>query len=360
MGFLEAVDRIIFECVDATFSRYRFIRKEGFYQLLESSYGINPEHLSSNYDAFHQALKKQLGSNCFKVERKILRILKERTKEGIYNHTDEIEAFNIITNAIIKDTNRELQEIKKFHSNRNGLIKALKNKLAEQDDKLKNAERMAAIGETASMVGHDIRNPLQSVTGELYLISHEVNNMPDGESKQAIQESLEIIEENLIYINKIIVDLQDYARPLIPEMANVNIAGLLNSTLQTINIPANIKLNVETNSDLTLKTDAAFIRRAVTNLVNNAIQAMPSGGGLTLITFKTDKRVTLSILDTGEGIPEEVKGKMFRPLVTTKSKGQGLGLAVVKRLIDALDGNISFESEKGKGTKFTIELPVNA
>jgi len=79
-----------------------------------------------------------------------------------------------------------------------------------------------------------------------------------------------------------------------------------------------------------------------------------------LITFKTDKRVTLSILDTGEGIPEEVKEKMFRPLVTTKSKGQGLGLAVVKRLIDALDGNISFESEKGKGTKFTIELPVNA
>jgi len=145
---------------------------------------------------------------------------------------------------------------------------------------------MAAIGETASMVGHDIRNPLQSVTGELYLISHEVNNMPDGESKQAIQESLEIIEENLIYINKIIVDLQDYARPLIPEMANVNIAGLLNSTLQTINIPANIKLNVETNSDLTLKTDAAFIRRAVTNLVNNAIQAMPSGGGVNIDNFQ--------------------------------------------------------------------------
>ncbi|HMK95891.1 MAG TPA: histidine kinase dimerization/phospho-acceptor domain-containing protein, partial [Candidatus Limnocylindrales bacterium] len=246
---METVDRIIFECIDAAFSCYRIVHKEAFYQLLESSCGVSVEHLSSNYDTFHEALKNQLGTKHFKVERMILRILKERTKEGIYCHTDEIEAFNVITNSLIKDTNRELQEIRVFQSSEDELIKELKKKVAEQDDRLRNTTRMAAIGETASMVGHDIRNPLQSITGELYLLGNEVKNMPDGEGKQAMQESLEIIEENLLYINKIILDLQDYARPLIPEMTRVNMADLLSSTLKTIKIPDNIKLNVETNSD---------------------------------------------------------------------------------------------------------------
>ena len=84
---------------------------------------------------------------------------------------------------------------------------------------------------------------------------------------------------------------------------------------------------------------------------------MPSGGKLTLTAYKKAQEVTITVSDTGKGIPKEVKPRIFTPLVTTKAKGQGLGLAVVKRLIEALHGNVTFESEEGKGTMFIVKLP---
>ena len=100
------------------------------------------------------------------------------------------------------------------------------------------------------------------------------------------------------------------------------------------------------------------MRRALTNLINNAIQAMPNGGKLDISGFRKKGEIWISVSDTGIGIPNEVKPNLFAPMVTTKAKGLGLGLAVVKRLIEALDGSITFESKKGKGTKFIIKLPV--
>jgi len=106
-----------------------------------------------------------------------------------------------------------------------------------------------------------------------------------------------------------------------------------------------------------LKTDAAYLKRILTNLINNAVQAMPQGGKLTIMATAENGVVALSVEDTGEGIAEETKLRLFTPLVTTKSKGQGFGLAVVKRLTEALGGTVRFDSELGKGTRFTVELP---
>jgi signal transduction histidine kinase len=104
--------------------------------------------------------------------------------------------------------------------------------------------------------------------------------------------------------------------------------------------------------------DGTFLRRALTNLVNNALQAMPDGGELALTAQKQENSVVITVSDTGKGIPESVKANLFTPLITTKAKGQGLGLAVVKRLVEGLNGKVSFESEEGKGTKFIIRLPL--
>ena len=101
------------------------------------------------------------------------------------------------------------------------------------------------------------------------------------------------------------------------------------------------------------------MRRLLQNLITNAVQAMQEEGKITIEAVKRNDKVVLSAEDTGTGIPDEVKTKMFTPLFTTKSKGQRLGLAVVRRLVDALNGTISFESTAGKGTKFTVELPQN-
>ncbi len=101
-----------------------------------------------------------------------------------------------------------------------------------------------------------------------------------------------------------------------------------------------------------------MIKRILGNLVTNAVQAMPHGGSLTLKAKKGANKIIISVQDTGQGIPPEVKKNIFAPLFTTKSKGQGFGLAVVKRLAEALNGKITFESETGKGTKFILQLPL--
>ena len=103
--------------------------------------------------------------------------------------------------------------------------------------------------------------------------------------------------------------------------------------------------------------DSTYIQRILNNLVNNAIQAMPSGGKLTINAYCEANKVIISVEDTGVGIPKEAKAKLFTPLFTTKSKGQGFGLAVVKRMSEALGGSVSFESQEGKGTKFIVCLP---
>ena len=123
-------------------------------------------------------------------------------------------------------------------------------------------------------------------------------------------------------------------------------------------VPDNIKVNVYSNTFQKIRTEPTFIRRILTNLVSNSIQAMPDGGKLEVKSYHKDGQLCISVSDTGVGIPEEVKPKLFTPMMTTKSKGQGLGLAVAKRLVEALNGSISFESNEGKGTKFIIELPI--
>ena len=230
--------------------------------------------------------------------------------------------------------------------------------LAEQRaEQLKNAERMAAIGQTAGMVGHDIRNPLQAITSDMYLITEELKTMSDGEGKKAILESIDSVTENLSYINKIVSDLQDYTRPLKPSIQEVNLSELIEGTLLSVNVPNRISVSTNvTENSYAIKTDVAYLRRILTNLTTNAIQAMPNQGKLTINAQRKKDKVVISVQDTGVGIPEHVKTKMFTPLFTTKSKGQGLGLAVVKRLIEALNGTITFESVENQGTKFTLEL----
>ena len=115
--------------------------------------------------------------------------------------------------------------------------------LAEQRaQQLKNSERMAAIGQTAGMVGHDIRNPLQAITSDMYLITEELKSMPEGESKKSVFESIDSVNENLNYINKIVSDLQDYTRPLKPSIQEANLSELVEGTILTINIPKRIEL----------------------------------------------------------------------------------------------------------------------
>ena len=248
---------------------------------------------------------------------------------------------------------REMQETLEQHS------KNLEALVAERTEKLKNAERLAAIGATAGMVGHDIRNPLTAITGAVYLAKKEMRQFPDSDSKEKLTKNLDLIREQTVYVNKIVEDLQDYARPLNPSIEETNLEQIVTSITTELKIPDNIAVAYLTEKDHSkLQTDSAYMKRILTNLVNNAVQAMPTGGKLTIRITRVNGKAQISVEDTGEGIPEEAKSRLFTPLMTTKSKGQGFGLAVVKRLTEALNGRVTYESEAGKGTKFIIELPL--
>jgi signal transduction histidine kinase len=189
----------------------------------------------------------------------------------------------------------------------------------------------------------------------LYLIQEELIQKPDCKSED-IAQSVDAINENISYINKIVSDLQDYTRTLSLNIASIDLKEVLQASITSV--PKMITTNLQVDPDVRLETDATYLKRILSNLVINAVQAMPNGGTLTLQAKTIDDRVMISVADTGIGIPDEAKPNLFKPLFTTKAKGQGLGLAVVKRLVEALGGNITFESQVGKGTTFIIELPA--
>ena len=227
------------------------------------------------------------------------------------------------------------------------------------EKQLKDSERLAAIGATAGMVGHDIRNPLQAITGDIYLVKTELASISDCDEKKNAIESLTEIEKNVDYINKIVADLQDFARPLKPHAEEADLKLIINELLKKNGLPENVEVTVKIERDARkVVADSTFINRIMFNLVNNAVQAMPKGGKLTIHAFKDGKDVVIKVADTGVGIPESVKGKLFTPMFTTKSKGQGFGLAVIKRMTEALGGTVTFESQEGKGTTFIVRLSL--
>ncbi len=251
----------------------------------------------------------------------------------------------------------DITERKELQQKLEEYAKQLEKLVEDRTRELKDKERLAAIGETAGMVGHDIRNPLQAITNELYVARQTMAYYPEKGKNDAL-ESIGIIQEQTDYISKIVSDLQDYARPLKPEISQIKLSDLVTSIFQTITIPEKVNIVIDIQGFPEIKTDPTFIRRILTNLTNNAIQSMPNGGKLNITASKKGNQAVITVSDTGKGIPEEIKPKIFTPLVTTKAKGQGLGLAVVKRLVEALNGTVTFESEEGKGTKFTILLPA--
>ncbi len=255
---------------------------------------------------------------------------------------------------------RDISEQKKHQKNLEVQAAALEKIIDERTNQLKNSERLAAIGQTAGMVGHDLRNPLQSVTGELYLAKFEVQSLPEGEAKRNLEESIHVIEEQAVYMDKIVSDLQAFVQPVKIDKKPIRLKELVGSVSSSVTMPANIIMQIQIPDDFPeVQADVQLLKRILINLVTNAVQAMPDGGKLNLKSQVTSVgQVLVSVEDTGVGIPEEIKSQIFTPLFTTKPRGQGFGLAVCKRAIEAHGGSISFESQEGKGAKFTIKFPA--
>jgi PAS domain S-box-containing protein len=254
---------------------------------------------------------------------------------------------------------RDITELKRLQERLQKYSQDLEKLVEERTKQLKDAERLAAIGQTAGMVGHDIRNPLQSILSELYLAKAELSTITEAETKENLLENITNVENEINYINKIVQDLQDFARPIKPIAQEIDLQTICEEILLKNSIPKNIKATCKIQPEAKkIMADPDAMKRIIANLVTNAVQAMPKGGQLNLKASREPEGTVITIQDTGTGIPDEVKKKLFTPLFTTKAKGQGFGLPVVKRMTEALGGTVEFESEVGKGTTFTVRLPL--
>jgi len=256
---------------------------------------------------------------------------------------------------------RDITEQKELQRNLQEHAGMLEKIVENHTKQLKDTERLVAIGQTAGMVGHDLRNPLQTVTGELYLAKNAVESLPTGEVRSSLEESLQLMEEQTVYMDKIVSDLQAFVQPVRIDKKPINLEELITNVLASVSVPSGIAVETEISENLPqIRADLQLLKRVLINLVTNSVQAMPNGGKLTLTGQTTpESQVSLSVQDTGIGIPEAIKNRIFTPLFTTKPRGQGFGLAVCKRVMEAHGGTISFESQEGKGAKFTIQFPAN-
>ncbi len=221
------------------------------------------------------------------------------------------------------------------------------------EEKLAKAERLAAIGETAAMVGHDLRNPLQGIAGALYLLKQE--SLTAEERKEMLQ----VIEKSVHYSDAIVKDLQDYSAEIKLELAEATPRSITRNAIEAVKVPQNVTVQDLSEDQPILRVDPAMMKRVFINLIENAIDAMPQGGTITMSSKKSETNVELVLTDTGSSIPEKVMENLWKPLQTTKARGMGLGLAICRRIVDAHGGIISVKSEVGRGTTFTIQLPIS-
>jgi signal transduction histidine kinase len=262
--------------------------------------------------------------------------------------------------AIIRDiTERKEMEnkLKRYSERLEELVEKRTAALEESQERLLKAERLAAIGQAATMVGHDLRNPLQAIENGIYYINAELTNLPVS---QKTTETLQAIHKSIDYADNIVRDLQNFASKKEPIFRKVNVNMVIKEVLAYIETPENVETSIKLGKLPKIEADRDMIRRVFVNLAVNGTQAMEKKGGtLKVSTKKINGSIEVNFEDTGIGIKKENIEKIFTPFFTTKAQGMGVGLAICKRFVEIHGGSIKVESEEDKFSIFTVILPIH-
>ena len=263
--------------------------------------------------------------------------VEKRTKELSLKNI-ELERSQTAMLYMIEDLNRQSGELR------------------DTQDTLIRSEKLAAIGQLAASVAHELRNPLGVMKNALYFF----NMMEVGKDDIDIQENLDIFKSEIVKSNKIISDLLDFTRVKKPNLLPANINLIIEEVLDRITLEKDIKIITELEVTLPdIDVDHLQIHQVFYNIITNAVQEMETGGKLTIKTYMINNFLEASFTDIGNGISKENMTKIFEPLYSTKTNGVGLGLSICSSLIEGHGGKIEIESELGKGTTFIIKIPVS-
>lgn len=233
--------------------------------------------------------------------------------------------------------------------------------LVSQRDRLVQAERVAAWRELARRLAHELKNPLfpLQLTIETMEKARQMNS-PD--LQEIVRDGTRTLHEEFTQLKNVIARFSDFSKMPAPEVQNVDVNALVQAATQ-LQQPVLQAKGIRSASEFTTAplfaaADPVLLRRAVDNLILNAIDAMPSGGTLTVRTSRSEERAVIEVADTGTGLTPEECERLFTPYYTTKQHGTGLGLAIVQSIVSDHGGQISVRSEKGSGATFRMEFPL--
>jgi PAS domain S-box-containing protein len=254
----------------------------------------------------------------------------------------------------ITETALAQEEIQKLNMELEKRVQERTRELEQAQEKLLRQERLATLGQVAGSIGHELRNPLGVISNAVYFLK-----MTQPEGTGVNREYLDIIENETRIADKTITDLLNFARVKSKEKYPVVVADLVKQALERFPLPAAVALTLKIPSRLPgAYADPDHLVQVLGNLVRNAVEAMPAGGRLGISARRRAGMVAISVQDSGCGILAENMVKMFEPLFSTKPTGIGLGLAISRKLIEANDGRIEVQSQPGKGSTFTVYVPL--
>ncbi|MDR0953555.1 MAG: HAMP domain-containing protein, partial [Elusimicrobiota bacterium] len=271
---------------------------------------------------------------------------------------NEIGALSLAFARMLDSTRIKIEDINQDRVDLEELNQSLELRVGSRTKELRTAlnemikkERLAAIGQMASIVSHEIKNPLAVMANAVYLIKTRLGS----DIEPRLQKNINVIEQEIKQANGIIEEILGFARTREQILTTVDISIYIKDILLSYPIPKNINLTTEYYpSPLYIHIDTEEIKQAVRNIIGNAIEVMPAGGQLVIKTKFEKGNAILSIRDTGPGIPKEVQDNIFTPFFTTKARGTGLGLAVVRKVAGRNNAEILLQSEVGKGTKMSL------
>ncbi|MFH2204148.1 MAG: ATP-binding protein [Elusimicrobiota bacterium] len=249
------------------------------------------------------------------------------------------------------------QALEKLKSTLETRVRARTRELDAAQDELVTKERLAAMGQMASVVGHEIRNPLAVINNSIFFIKTKLGKA--GRITPQLERHVKMIESEIQQANVIINEILTYSRSRELVLKELSLNKFIADVLAVYPFPGHIEVRKELDArDAAIKIDPDEMRQAMRNLIGNGVEVMPERGTLTVRTKVLDEQWTqVDIQDTGTGISPDVLNKMFSPFYTTKARGTGLGLAVVKKAMGRMGGKVEAFSEVGKGTLFRLYIP---
>lgn len=270
--------------------------------------------------------------------------------------------FIVVADVTIRRSNqRELLAVEEANQDLEDRVRERTRELEAAQGQLVRSEKLAAIGQLAGGVAHDLRNPLGAIRNAVYYLKRRLRGSELAQSNPRIEQFLMVIDEEVEHSNKIITDLMTFARVNAPSLSPTNLVEVIENSLAGMDIREYVRVKKRFESDLLeVLADGEQIYRVFTNLILNAQDAMPEGGELTITARRADGTAEVTFSDSGTGIADEDLKKIFEPLFTTKIKGTGLGLSNCQQIISKHGGTIEAANNPDQGATFTVRLPINA